>query len=78
VIGRPLDGLSVVSVTGSHHAVVLVGDLSVAELMQLARIVSLPLLQRLGSLTPNRDTTAGPIALLIAAPVQESGISHDE
>ena len=78
VIGRPADGLAVVSVSGSRHAIVLVSDLPSAELAQLSRIVSLPLLQRLGSLTPDRGTTAGSIALLIARSVQQAGIGHVE
>jgi hypothetical protein len=56
VIGRPMDGLSVVSVNGSRHAVVLVSDLASAELTQLSQIVSLPLVQRLGSVIPSRRT----------------------
>jgi hypothetical protein len=47
VIGRPMDGLSVVSVNGSRHAVVLVSDLGNAEMTQLSQMVSLPLAQRL-------------------------------
>jgi anti-sigma factor RsiW len=47
VIGRPTRGLSVVSVNGSRHAVLLVSDLENAELAQLSQAVSLPLAQRL-------------------------------
>jgi hypothetical protein len=47
VIGRPMNGLSVVSVAGSHHAFLLVGDLGSAELTQLSAAVSVPLAQRL-------------------------------
>ena len=68
VIGRPIDGLSVVSVNGTHRAVMLVSDLGGDELARLAGIVSLPLVQRLGDLPPNRAT---PTALLFAQPVQE-------
>ena len=50
-IGRPVDGLSLVSVNGSRHAVVLVSDLGNAELTQLSKMVSPPLVQRLGTLT---------------------------
>jgi hypothetical protein len=78
VIGGPLDGLSVVSVSRSRHAIVLVSDLSSVELMELSRIVSLPLLQRLGGLIPGRGTTPGPIALLVAQSIQESGIVPGE
>ncbi len=46
-IGRPIDGLSVVAVSGTHHAILLVGDLDSAELTQLSRAVSTPLAQRL-------------------------------
>ena len=47
VIGRPMNGLSVVSVNGSRHAVVLVSDLGNAEMTQLSQMMSLPLAQRL-------------------------------
>lgn len=47
VIGRPVDGLSVVSVNGASHAVLLVSDLSTGELTQLSNAVSLPLVRRL-------------------------------
>jgi hypothetical protein len=47
VIGPRTSRLSVVSVTGSGHAVLLVSDLGRSELTQLSRIVSLPLIQRL-------------------------------
>lgn len=53
VIGRPMDGLSVVSVNGSRHAVMLVSDLDRRELTQLAGVVSLPLAQRLADVTPD-------------------------
>ena len=51
LIGRPMDGLSVVSVNGSRHAVMLVSDLERGELTQLAGIVSLPLARRLAGVT---------------------------
>jgi hypothetical protein len=51
-----MDGLSVVSVNGSRHAIVLVSDLRSGELTQLSQIVSLPLVQRLGRVVPNRST----------------------
>ena len=51
VIGRPINGLSVVSVNGSSHAFLLVSDLGSAELTQLSTSVSVPLVRRLeGSL----------------------------
>jgi hypothetical protein len=69
VIGRPMDGLSVVSVTGSQHAILLVSDLPSSELTQLSRMVSLPLAQRAGGLIPDGGT---PAALFFTQPVQES------
>jgi hypothetical protein len=47
LIGRPVNGLSVVSVTGSHHAILLVSDLDRAELTQLSSTVAVPLAGRL-------------------------------
>jgi hypothetical protein len=59
LIGHPMNGLSVVSVNGSRHAVLLVSDLGSAELAQLSQAVSLPLAQRLAArFTPDRDTMA--------------------
>jgi hypothetical protein len=67
VIGRPTEGLSVVSVNGARHAVMLVGDLEQSELTQLAGIVSLPLAERLADgIADSPDTTAG----LFGPPVQ--------
>jgi hypothetical protein len=68
VIGRPIDGLSVVSVNGSRHAVMLVSDLEDNQLTQLARVVSLPLAQRLADVTADRTKTT---AWLLIPPVQE-------
>jgi len=68
VIGRPTDGLSVVSVNGSRHAVMLVSDLEKNELTQLAGVVSLPLVQRLADIPSDRTE---PTALLLAPPVQQ-------
>jgi hypothetical protein len=45
VIGHRVNGLSAVSVTGSRHSVVMVSDLSEADLMQLSGVVSPSLLQ---------------------------------
>ena len=42
-----MNGLTVVSVDGAHHVIVLVSDLNSAELTRLAQAVSLPLAQRL-------------------------------
>jgi hypothetical protein len=73
-IGRPMEGLSVVSVNGSRHAVMLVSDLEQSELTQLAGIVSLPLVQRLGDVIPDRTE---PTARLFAQPVQELARDSD-
>lgn len=68
LIGKPMNGLSVMSVEGSHHALLLVSDLNRSELSQLATVVSLPLARRLeGSLFPDRSQVA---ALYIAQPVR--------
>jgi len=55
VIGRPMNGLSVVSVNGSRHAILLVSDLENAWLTQLSKAVSVPLARRLAA----RFTPAG-------------------
>ena len=52
LIGRPADGLSVVSVTGPHHAILLVSDLDRAELTRLSKAVSVPLAERLQARLP--------------------------
>jgi hypothetical protein len=65
VIGRPSDGLSVVSVNGSHHAVLLVSDLEGSELAQLSKFVSVPLTQRLGRLVPGRGTSPASISVAV-------------
>jgi len=70
VIGRPLNGLSVVSVNGSRHAVLLVSDLGRTELTELSESVSLPLAQRLEDPGPDRSA---PVAWLIADPVASRG-----
>jgi hypothetical protein len=49
VLGPPIRHLSVVSVTGSRHAVLLVGDLPEHELTQLADVTSVPLSSELAS-----------------------------
>ena len=68
VIGHPIEGLSVVSVDGSRHAIMLVSDLEKNELRQLAKIVSVPLAQRLADATSDRTKT---IAWLFAPTPQE-------
>ena len=45
LIGRPMNGLSVMSVDGAHHAILLVGDLNSTDLAQVAKAVSMPLAQ---------------------------------
>ena len=55
-IGSPVDGLSAVSVHGSRHAVTLVSDLGNAELTQLSRMISLPLVERLAGARHNLTT----------------------
>jgi anti-sigma factor RsiW len=51
VHGQPVNGLSVVSVRGARHAILLVGDLEERELTQLSRTVAVPLARQLeGSL----------------------------
>jgi hypothetical protein len=59
----------VVSVDGSRHAIMLVSDLEKNELRQLAKIVSVPLAQRLADATSDRTKTI--VAWSIAPPVQE-------
>ena len=57
VIGRPVDGLSAVSVNASRHVIVLVGDLESHELRQLSSFVSVPLTERLGQIFPIQAPT---------------------
>jgi hypothetical protein len=59
VIGRPLNGLSVVSVSGTRHAILLVSDLESSELSQLSRAIAVPLARRLDvSLGPGHGSFA--------------------
>jgi hypothetical protein len=59
VIGRT-EGLSVVSVNGSRHAVMLVSDLEERELTQLAGLVTVPLADQLATAGADPSTlTAG-------------------
>jgi hypothetical protein len=59
VIGRPMNGLSVVSVNGTRHAILLVSDLDSGELAQLSESVSVPLARRLEvRLTPDHGSLA--------------------
>jgi hypothetical protein len=47
--GKPVSGLSVASIRGAHHAILLVSDLEGRELTQLSTMVSVPLMDRLVS-----------------------------
>jgi hypothetical protein len=47
--GRPVSGLSVASIRGAHHAILLVSDLDGPELRQLSTTVSVPLVGQLVS-----------------------------
>ena len=47
LIGRPMNGLSVVAVKGPRHAILLVSDLESSDLAELSRAVSMPLARRL-------------------------------
>jgi hypothetical protein len=74
VVGRPVDGLSVVSMNGSRHAVLLVSDLENRELTQLAGFVSLPVVQRLGDATSEGTK---PTASRLFLPVQELALDSN-
>ena len=75
VIGRPLNGLSVVSVNGPSHAILLVSDLDHAELAELSRAVSVPLAQRLEvSLVPDRSR---PAPSIVSRPALELAMASD-
>jgi hypothetical protein len=58
LIGRPMNGLSVMSVNGSRHAVLLVSDLGTAELTRLSGAVAAPLAEDLASGFIADDTLA--------------------
>jgi hypothetical protein len=66
VHGSPENGLSVVSVRGTRHTILLVGDLQDHELVDLSTRVSVPLAQQLEGRTvlPER----GALAALTARP----------
>jgi hypothetical protein len=65
VIGRRMDGLSVVSVDGARRAILLVSDLGSAELTELSGAVSVPLAQRLAA---GFRTDRGTMASLFVLP----------
>ena len=74
-IGETANGLSVVSVSGSRHAVLMVSDLASDQLQQLSTIVALPLAQRLQgrTLSTNHDLvvalqTVLPVGLCLSRP----------
>jgi hypothetical protein len=70
LIGHPMNGLSVVSVDGTHHAVLLVSDLESAELTQLSKAVSVPLTRRLEvSLMPDLGSVASLQPVHVAGPI---------
>ena len=53
--GAPVNGVSVASIRGARHAILLVGDLEGGELRQLSTAVSVPLVEQLANLpTPSR------------------------
>jgi hypothetical protein len=53
--GAPVNGLSVASIRGARHAILLVSDLEGGELRQLSTAVSVPLVEQLANLpTPSR------------------------
>jgi hypothetical protein len=45
--GRPVNGMSVVSIHGGHHAILLVSDMEGRELRQLSKALAVPLVDRL-------------------------------
>jgi hypothetical protein len=55
VIGGRTSGLSVVSVDGAGHAILLVGDVSAEELTVLSRTLSVSLLRRLAERTASTE-----------------------
>ena len=58
--GRPVIGLSVASIRGTHHAILLVSDLDGSELRQLSTTVSVPLVDQLlsGLISPAPNAIA--------------------
>ena len=76
VIGRPMNGLSVVSVDGAGHAILLVSDLSSTDLAHVARAVAVPLAERAGIGVPPDHID---VASLAPTPLRRSDVSrrHD-
>ena len=58
--GSPVNGLSVASIRGAHHAILLVSDLDGRELTRLSTSVSVPLVEQLvsGPIPPAPNTMA--------------------
>ena len=56
--GGPVNGLSVASVRGAQHAILLVSDLEQRELTELSTAVSVPLVEQLASRLPVPDMMA--------------------
>jgi hypothetical protein len=71
LIGAPMNGLSVVSVNGSRHAILLVSDMASEELTQLSRAISVPLAQRLAA------RFSADISVLIAEGATEVKQAHE-
>lgn len=66
VIGHPVRDLSVVSVDGSRHAILLVSDLGSAELTQLSGALSVPLAQRLSARLEEKVEAVAPLFAMSA------------
>jgi len=66
VIGRSMNGLSVVSVNGSRHVILLVSDLDTGRLTELSRGVSVPLMRHVDvSLRPEREDRFGAVRAVV-------------
>jgi hypothetical protein len=68
VIGRPMDGLSVVAVHGPRHAILLVSDLGTAELTQLSTAVSIPLARQIDAGLSRPSTATAALVRAIPTP----------
>jgi len=62
-----MNGLSVVSVTDSNHAILLVSDLDSTDLAQLSRAVSVPLAGRLERNVDARDLSQPALQQIVEA-----------
>ena len=72
-IGRSRNGLSVVSLDGADHAILLVSDLGNAELTQLSTVVATPLVQRMVGGLPAPNAVA--VARLQVPPTDLTNVS---